>query len=265
MGVWVRRLREQAYLLLALAAAAATALFIYHYLVAADQRVSVVVAATDIGEGTQITADMLRLVSMHPTGVHPEALPQAALAVGRFSLVPVHQGEQVLQSQLSADEGSRGFLARLAPGERAMFLPVSLGRGLGGAVTPRDRVDIIFVANEQKLGRGGATTVLQGARVLDVRSDRGLTLQAQQSKNSSDPGFLGVLLAVKAIEAEQLAFYQEHGELYLTLGGFKAQAAAQASSEPFGAALIQSVQLPVGVTPPAAVAPGSEQEGGMAQ
>ncbi|MHB9145156.1 MAG: Flp pilus assembly protein CpaB [Symbiobacteriia bacterium] len=258
MEVWVRRLREQAYLILALAAATATALFIYHYLAAADQRVSVIVAAADIAEGTQITVDMLKTASMHPTGVHPEALVQTAAVAGRFSLAPVHQGEQILMSQLSTDEGSRGFLSRLTPGERAMFLPVTLGRGLGGAVAPRDRVDVVFVANEQKLGRGGATTVLQGVRVLDVRSDRGLALQDQKGKNGSDPGFLGVLLAVSADEAEQLAFYQEHGQLYLTLGGFKAKTAARADSEPFGAFLTAPAEPVQSVTVQAAPLEGGQ-------
>lgn len=229
MNPWVRWIRDQAYLLLALAAAGATALFIYHWLSAADRRVQVVVAAADIPQGQSVTAEMLRLVSVHPSGRHPEAIGESGDAVGRFSLVPVHQGEQLLVSQLSDDEGSRGFLGQLGPAERAMLVPVSLGRGLGGAVLAGDRVDLVFVANEQKLGRGGAATVLRGARVLDVRSDRGVSLGEPAAKNSrvgEDRGFLGVLLAVTAEEAEQLAFYIEHGQVFLVLDGFRADATA---------------------------------------
>lgn len=246
---WVRWVREQVYVLLALAAAAATTLFIFHYLAAAGQRVSVIVAAHDIAAGAQITEEMVRPAAVHASGVHPEAAAQAGAVVGRYSLVPVHQGEQILVPQLSGDEADRGFLTQLAPNERAMFVPLNLGRGLGGAVAAGDRVDVIFVPSEQKMGRSGAGTVLHGARVLDIRTDRGLPLEVKENK---DPGFLGVLLAVTSQEAEQLAFYLEHGQLFLTLGGFRAKAGSL------------SGQMSFPLPPPPALAPGETTASGAA-
>lgn len=219
MERWMRWVHEQVFLLLALAAAAVTALLIFRFLAAADQKVAVVVASRDIAPGTEITAGMIREVSIHPSGLHPEAATGAGLAVGRFSLVPVHQGEQILLPQLSSDESKRGYLAEMSDTQRAMLVPVNLTRGLGGAVADGDRVDVIFVPNEQKMGRSGVATVLEDALVLDVRDDRGLSRQTAEDRDS---GFLGVLLAVQPEQAERLAFYVEHGQLFLTLAGFRA-------------------------------------------
>jgi len=227
MERWTRWVHEQVFLLLAVAAAVVTALLIFRFLSAADQKTAVVLAAQDIPPGAEITAGMIREVSMHPSGLHPEAVTEAGLAVGRFSLVPVHQGEQLLSSQVSDDQGSRGFLAEMTGTERAVFLPVTLARGLGGAVTKGDRVDVIFVPSEQKMGRSGVATVLESARVLDVRDDRGLSRQNEEGKDS---GFLGVLLAVQPEQAERLAFYLEHGQLFLSLGGFRAVPTGQAGT-----------------------------------
>lgn len=232
MERWMRWIHDQVFLLLALAAAAATALLIFRFLAAADQKVAVVVASRDIAPGAQITAGMVKEASIHPSGLHPEAVTGTGLAVGRFSLVPVHQGEQLLLSQMSDDQGKRGYLARMTGTERAMFIPVNLARGLGGAVAEGDRVDVIFVPSEQKMGRSGVATVLEDALVLDVRDDRGLSRQTSEGKDS---GFLGVLLAVQPEQAERLAFYLEHGQLFLSLGGFRA--APSGRSETAGLAL----------------------------
>ncbi|MDQ7793029.1 MAG: Flp pilus assembly protein CpaB [bacterium] len=210
-------MRERRLLVLAILVALATGFIVYNYLAGLDQRVSVVVATTNLGEFTLLESSMLRVASLPAGGVHPRAVSSPSMLEGRVLLAPVDAGQQILITQVR-DRGAVGtgnsFVAALEPGERAMLIPSTLARSVGGALAPRDRVDIIFVADQLKLGVSFARVLLQGLRVLDVRSDRGRSLGADRDGLPA-----GVVVAVTLEQAERLAFALENGQLYIASSG----------------------------------------------
>lgn len=139
-------------------------------------------------------------------------------------------GEPLVASKL-VRAGQSGFLAVvLAPGMRAMSLPVSQDTGAGGFILPGDRVDVIMSrrAEESIDGREGyvTATVLRNIRVLAV----GETTEAGDEQNVEGSN---ATLEVGPREAEVLAFAQAQGDLYLVLRSYAdAQEASGAAISP---------------------------------
>ena len=139
-------------------------------------------------------------------------------------------GEPLVASKL-VRAGQSGFLAVvLAPGMRAMSLPVSQDTGAGGFILPGDRVDVIMSrrAEESVDGREGyvTATVLRNIRVLAV----GETTEAGDEQNVAGSN---ATLEVGPREAEVLAFAQAQGDLYLVLRSYAdAQEASGAAISP---------------------------------
>ena len=137
-------------------------------------------------------------------------------------------GEPIVASKL-VRAGQSGFLAVvLAPGMRAMSLPVTQETGAGGFILPGDRVDVIMSrrAEESIDGRDGdvTATVLRNIRVLAI----GETTEVSDEQNVAGSN---ATLEVGPREAEVLAFAQAQGDLYLVLRSY---ADAQ---DPTGAAI----------------------------
>jgi len=209
--------RNRRLLILTILIAGATGFALYQYLSGLDRRVSVVVAAVPLKELTVLEPSMLRVLSIPAGGVHPRATSAPETLVGKVVLVPMEVGQQILVTQVR-ERGSLGGVSRYAaaldPGERAMMIPTTLARGVGGGLTAGDRVDVIFVADELKLGCSFSRVLLQAVRVLDVRGDRG---QPISSERDGMPA--GVVVAVSLDDAERLAFALENGQLYLVSSG----------------------------------------------
>lgn len=126
-------------------------------------------------------------------------------------------GEPIVASKL-VRAGQSGFLAVvLAPGMRAMSVPLSQERGAGGFILPGDRVDVIMSRRAEQTvdGRDGfvTATVLLNTRVLAI----GDTTEAGDNQNVAGTN---ATLEVGPREAEALAFAQAQGDLYLVLRSY---------------------------------------------
>jgi len=139
-------------------------------------------------------------------------------------------GEPIVASKL-VRAGQSGFLAVvLAPGMRAMSLPLTQETGAGGFILPGDRVDVIMSRRAEQAvdGRDGyiTATVLSNIRVLAI----GDTTEAGDSQNVAGSN---ATLEVGPREAEVLAFAQAQGDLYLVLRSYAdAQQASGAAISP---------------------------------
>ncbi len=119
--------------------------------------------------------------------------------------------------RVSGEAGADSFRSRLAPNQRALLVPSGLAKAAGGAVRAGDRVDVVFVANEQKTGVGFSRTIGRGLEVLDVRDERGMS-----AKPGSDEAMpMGVILAVTEDEARLITLAAENGQLYLAIDGYE--------------------------------------------
>src|SRR6185503_13499626 len=96
------------------------------------------------------------------------------------------RGQVVLGPALS-DQGAAFHTGLVLPtGMRAVALPISsAAQAVGGAIVPGARVDVISVPIAGR-APGGRTTelLLQGAIVLDVRSETGSAYGAATSRSS---------------------------------------------------------------------------------
>jgi Flp pilus assembly protein CpaB len=171
---------QRALVVLALAAGALAGTLYY----VGAQRSPVVVAARDLDATHPLVADDLAIVSMPTDAVPVGALADANGAVGKLPRAPLWRGQVVLEPALSDHGASFHTGLALPTGMRAVALPMSsAAQAVGGAIVPGARVDVIAVplAGRAPAGRT-AELLLQGAMVLDVRSETGSPYGAVGSK-----------------------------------------------------------------------------------
>ncbi|HEY3316600.1 MAG TPA: Flp pilus assembly protein CpaB [Bacillota bacterium] len=205
------------YLLLAVVSALLASGLTFDLLARVQRTVPVVVAAGQIGRYQKIEADDIRVLALPVKAAHAKAAVAREQVVGKFALEAFVAGEQILTVEVSGDAGDGSFLSRLAPNQRAFLVPSSLARAAGGAVRVGDRVDIIFVASEQKTGTNCSRTVARGLEVLDIRDERG----SSAKPGAGDALPVGVIVAVTEAEARVIALAAEDGLLYLAIDGYE--------------------------------------------
>ncbi|AKM29061.1 Flp pilus assembly protein CpaB [Pandoraea faecigallinarum] len=101
------------------------------------QRFPAVVAARALAPGKPITADDVKIAQFDSAA--PGAFNVPADVVGRVPLVALAAGVPVTQNLLA-----HGLAMQLAPGERAVSLPVTETVGVSNRIRPGDFVDVFF-------------------------------------------------------------------------------------------------------------------------
>jgi Flp pilus assembly protein CpaB len=174
---------QRALLILALAAGALAGTLYY----VGAQRSVVVVAARDIDAIHPLAADDLALMSIPTDAVPSGALAEVDAALGKHPRAPLWRGQLILGPALSVDAASFHTGLALPEGMRAVALPVSsAAQAMGGAIVPGARVDVIAVPVAGRAPGGRATELLlQGAIVLDVRSETGSPYGAASSRSAT--------------------------------------------------------------------------------
>ena len=103
---------------------------------------SVVVARIDISELQNIDDSMLELNQRPADSIEPGVVPDIETAVGQIAAVPIKKGEQILTNKLLHPGPDTGIALQVAPGKRAVSIPVDDVRGVAKLIRPGDRVDI---------------------------------------------------------------------------------------------------------------------------
>ena len=214
--------------LVALAVALFTSVLTYAYIASMTESEEVIIASCDIPAGSRLSPQSVRLVPLPKRSVHQSAFRRKEDVVGRFAIQPIIAGEQVLKSRVAVGEHA-GVTSGLAQDLRAMFVPVQDSKAVGGAVRAGDRVDVIFVSQEHKMGAAVARCVLRSVLVIAAGSGGAGSWGPSQRTSFSGPDYRaeGVLVAVTPQDAERLAFCLENGQVYL-------------ATVPFGAATVDT-------------------------
>ena len=160
---------------------------------------------------------------------------------------PITAGQPVTQGAL-VKPGDRGFLAAaLAPGMRAVTVPVSTNSGVSGFIFPGDRVDLVLTQTVVGGGDGPplkvSETIVRNMRVLatDQRTDNTPTDGKTVVTN-----FSNVTFEATPKLAEQIAVAQTLGTLSLSL-----RSIADNATELEQAIASGSVKVPQGTDPKA--------------
>lgn len=211
-------------------------------------KVLVVQAKRDIKEGEDVNESMLELNEIPKKFLEPGAIsyssdkegadgePSQAQkglkslgAVGMVAVVPIHKGEQMTYNKMVEPGLRTGLAPQVAPGRRAVAIPVSEVSGVGKLVKPGDRVDLIAVL---EMGGGKenriAKTLLQDVVVLAVghnvtgnvaRVIEGDTFSGKERVRTltEDSNFASVTLELEPTQAQTLALVLSNADNTFTL------------------------------------------------
>jgi pilus assembly protein CpaB len=170
--------------------------------------VQMVVAKTDLGKGSALSADNVAVRPVPKEWAHSGAITpdQFGRAEGSVLAYPANSGEPLIWSQL---EGQRTptFSARLAQGRRAVTVPVDEISSLSGMVEPGDLIDI--VVSLKKDSKNFTFTLLQSVTVLATGT--------KASPDDQDPGgrrtFTTITLDTTPEDAKRVIAAREVGRV----------------------------------------------------
>jgi pilus assembly protein CpaB len=241
--------------------------------------VNIVVAATDLGLGTALTADVLATAT-RPAGDAADTFSRPEDVVGRIVRRSVPAG-QALTSADFVTNVDYEVTQSLRPGQRAMAVPLSRVDSVGALLQAGDYVDVLLALEENDAlnpivvnNPNAGHTSLDGAvadpyisidtyinnttvKVVVQNVQVLATVQrATDEGNNVDPAALGpevvVILAVTPQQSEVIRFAQLDGNVSLVLRAPADSSAADTSTT--GITLKWLVDH-YGVLPPAAVTP----------
>jgi pilus assembly protein CpaB len=141
----------------------------------------VIVASKDIKEMETITETSLEFTLIPKKYLEPAAVSvkkdeddkgtSKALkgVAGTIAIVPIKKGEQLTYNKITEPSMRTGLATQIAPGRRAISVPVNEVTGVSKLIKPGDRVDLIAIID---MGQGKenkfAKTVLQDVVVLSI-------------------------------------------------------------------------------------------------
>ncbi len=182
----------------------------------------VLVAQRALPVGTIITADSIKFQEW------PAQMVQDAYFIdgesdlngllGTVVRYPITAGEPVTQGSL-VSPGDRGFLAAaLAPGMRAVTIPISDRTGVAGFVFPGDRVDLVLtqtIGGDNGEALNVSETILQNIRVL--ATDQATTTEKEEDGSSKVRMSRTITVEVTPKIAEKVSVAQTLGTISLSL------------------------------------------------
>jgi pilus assembly protein CpaB len=214
------RMRVFLVLALAIAAGGALALGTYNYVNSADQSTAptsipskpVVVAATDLTLGAELTAGDVKVIDWPANSVPAEAISDPKDVVGRGLIMPVVQYEPILPLKLASKEAGAGLPPIIPPGLRALSVRVNEVIGVAGYVVPGTRVDVLTTINPGQQ----QTTMTSKVILTDVQVLAAGTKLEVTEKDKPVPVSV-VTLLVNPDEAERLTLASSEGKIQLAL------------------------------------------------
>lgn len=142
--------------------------------------------------------------------------PRGAL-IGSVVREPIGAGEPVAASKV-VRAGESGYLAIvLAPGKRAVSIPVTVDSAAGGFVLPGDRVDVIL---SRKLETGSSNALFVSQTILQNMKVLAIDQTTRPDKDAAAVVGATATLEVGQKEAEFLAVSKAAGTLSLSLRAY---------------------------------------------
>ena len=200
---------------------------------------AVLVAAVDLPAGSFVQPGNVRWQSWPdvelPASYYVRGQRGEEEVVGAVLRYALARGQPLTDSGL-VKPGERGFLAAvLAPGMRAVSVPVDEASANAGLIFPGDRVDLVLShtlageGGESQKARRAAETVLEDVRVLAM----GRRLKGPEGEEGAIQART-VTLEVAPADAERVALVTELGKLSLSLRSLALAEGAERSAAEAG-------------------------------
>jgi pilus assembly protein CpaB len=205
-------------------------------------RVLVLVAKRDIKEMESVNETMLEFNEIPKKFLEPAAISLESKdeenkeksktlrgLSGTIAVVPIKKGEQLTFNKLTDPSIRTGLAPQIAPGRRAVAIPVSESTAVSKLVKPGDRIDLIAIVD---LGGGKenkvAKTILQDVVVLSIGKyitnnvPRVVEADPVGGKDrikslAEDFTFTTVTLEVDPVQAQTVALLMNSGDNAITL------------------------------------------------
>ena len=177
----------------------------------------IVVAATDIPEGTTITMEMMSRHMIPEQFVTSSVVkPDSANFIdGQKVLVPLQQGDMLLWSQFETSKAAERLSTIIQKKGRALTIDASGSKAVGGWLRPNDHIDIIGSFKDPNSGEQMAVTLMQNVMILATGKITGTTNINMVPE--SDRNYNNVSLLLLPEEAEILSLATQLGDLTFTL------------------------------------------------
>jgi len=191
--------------------------------VAQLETTDVLIAATDIGLGTSVSAQDLRWQTWPTVAAgsnfirqseRPDAIEQLAGSIAR---APFSAGEPIREAKLIKAKGS-GYMAAILPsGMRAISVEISPETGAGGFILPGDHVDVIVSRRDRSAERAAGFEVFTSEIILT--NVRVLAIDQTVEEKNGQRVVVGktATLELGPRQAETLALARQQGTLSLAL------------------------------------------------
>ncbi|MER2566440.1 MAG: Flp pilus assembly protein CpaB [Myxococcaceae bacterium] len=179
--------------------------------------VPVVVASTDLSEGSVVTMEMVSQRSIPEQFVTSSIVKpdSASYIVNQKVLVPVQAGDPLLWSQFETTKAAERLSTKVQKKARAITIETKGAQSVGGWVRPNDHVDIIGTFKDPNTAEQVAVTLMQNVVVLATGKITGTTNVNLVPEGQRE--YANVSLLVIPEEAEILVLAQELGALTLSL------------------------------------------------
>ncbi len=181
----------------------------------AGRTVKVVAAAAEIGFGEAITPDKLKLIDW-PAGALPKGsfsrIDELIGPNSRAALRPIAVNELLLGTALASGAARLSTAPLLAPGMRAVAVPVNEVSDVGGFVFPGDRVDV-FITQQPDGAMPYAELIAQNIRVLAVGTDMNIGKDKPEVVHAAT-------LEVTPLQGQKLTLAMMTGQISLALRQF---------------------------------------------
>jgi pilus assembly protein CpaB len=187
---------------------------------------TVVVAADDLPQGENLQSHNMAARAMPREFLPPDAVP-AELAqglVGGRTAIAIRRGTPIVSSAVLKDGGAASLSGLLAPGERALTLPVDDINSQAGRVQIGDRVDLYYRHSES-----GSTLLMPLLQQVEVLAAGGALRQASGDEQDAVRTYATLTLRVPSTEAPRILLAQQAGEIAVVLRAATDQVSEAAS------------------------------------
>jgi pilus assembly protein CpaB len=180
--------------------------------------VRVVVAATEISEGTVITTDLINSRAIPEQFVTASVVKPDSFnyVLNQKVMVALQPGDPLLWSQFDSTAKASERLSKKVPKKmRALTIEAKGATAVGGWVRPNDQIDIIGTFKDPDTNLPIAVTLMQKVTVLATGKITGTTNINLMPENERTYGNVSLMLMPE--EAEILVLGQELGSLTMSL------------------------------------------------
>jgi pilus assembly protein CpaB len=181
------------------------------------EKVRVVVAKEDVREMETVYDNMLEIKEKLKDEVEPDAYRDIGDVLGTVTAIPIKKGQTITKNKVLEPGPETGMAIQVAPGMRAVTIPIDETRANAKLIRPGDRVDIFAVVDSGKGAAQVKQVVLykENTQILatgvNVHNNLPRTIEKDasgkglvQNTLTGDTKYNSLTIEVGAIEAQDL-------------------------------------------------------------